>query len=111
MAGGSPASAGNRVILDLQQPSALGEIEVVEDTSARRVVVMASTGYMNRFEGKVPISELVYLWPGGPLAVGDMVLCPPTPWMSAPFEAIVVSLDASNHAYQGPVKSIIRKVS
>jgi hypothetical protein len=98
--------------LDTLEPSILGVLEIVEvDTSARRVVVMASTGYMNRFEGKVPVSELVYRWPGGPLAVGDMVLCPPTPWLSAPFEAMVVSLDASGHPYQGPVKSIMRKIS
>lgn len=84
--------------------------ELNELMKRRRVVVMASTDYISVETGPVPVSELVYGWPGGPLAVGDVVLCPPTPWMSAPFEAIVVSLDASGHPYKGPVKDLLGKV-
>lgn len=83
--------------------------DIAATETSRHVVVMAETEYISIATGRVPISELTYLWPGGPLEVGDMVLCPPTPWMSAPFKAIVVSLDASDHPYKGPVKTLLGK--
>lgn len=59
--------------------------------------------------GHDPNVSLVYSWPGGPLAVGDLVKCPPTPLGGSTFTGIVTSLDASGHPYKGPVKALLGK--
>jgi hypothetical protein len=78
-----------------------------------RVVVQAYLPHVTQYNKHFdPLRDLVYRWRGGePLAVGDLVLCPKTPLGPSDFVAIVVSLDASNHPYKGPVRSIIRKVT
>lgn len=95
-------------------PSA-DELQEMFDTQPAdsRVVVQAYLPHLkNYFDGQIdPLRDLVYSWPGGPLAVGDIVLCPQTPRGPGPFEALVVSLDGADHPYKGPVKSIIKKVS
>jgi len=76
-----------------------------------RVIVQAYLPHVTQYSATFdPMRDLVYSWPGGPLAVGDIVLCPKTPLGPGPFEAIVISLDGADHPYKGPLKSIIRKV-
>lgn len=76
-----------------------------------RVIVQAYLPHVLEYSaGFDPMRDLVYSWPGEPLAVGDIVLCPKTPLGPGPFEAIVISLDGADHPYKGPLKSILRKV-
>jgi hypothetical protein len=84
--------------------------ESPDEQPEARIVVQAYLPQVATF-GHDGNRDLVYQWPGGDsLKVGDIVLCPKTPRGRDDFEAMVVSLDASNHPYKGPVKSIIRKV-
>lgn len=93
-----------------QMPAeALRGVCVVEPKPAGRVVVQAYLKHVKRY-GHDPSLDLVYRWPGGALAVGDLVLCPKTPMGPGPFVAMVVSLNGDDHPYKGPVKTIIRKV-
>lgn len=101
---------------DLVLDSAVREIEVgmleqlFDLTPDSRVIVQAYLPHVKKY-GRDPNYELVYRWKGGPLKVGDLVLCPKTPMGPGPFKAIVVSLNGNEHSYTGPVKSIIKKVS
>jgi len=84
-------------------------LEVQPATS--RVIVQGHLPHVKQYNPNFEtMRDLVYSWPGGPLAVGDIVLCPKTPYGPGPFEAIVVSLDAADHPYRGPVRSIIKRV-
>ena len=79
------------------------------EAAKERILVMAHLPHLKDY-GHDPNRELVYRWAGGPIEVGDLVECPPTPLRPKPFTAIVTSLDASRHPYKGPVKTISKKV-
>jgi hypothetical protein len=96
--------------LDIDATLALMEQQLIEPDPDSRIIVQAYLPHMADY-GMDPMRDLVYVnGTGEQLAVGDLVLCPPTPKRSTTFEAIVVSLDGSQHPYKGPCKSIIRKV-
>lgn len=73
----------------------------------RRVIVVAYLEHIEKY-GHTPMRELVYGCDFA-VAVGDQVICPPTPMLHENFTAMVVSLDASEHPYKGPVKNLIGK--
>lgn len=86
----------------------LGAFEDV-DFSNERVLVQVHMPHIKKYLPKVdPLRDLVYRWPGklGPIAVGDLVICPPTPRHSGTFVGIITSLDASAHPYKGKVKNL-----
>ena len=87
-----------------------GVMEVVEPRKGQRVLVEAYLPHVQQY-GWNPGASLVYGWPGGPLAVGDLVLCPGTALNPAGWTAIVTSLDASGHPYKGPVRMLLGRVS
>lgn len=79
--------------------------QVKPEVAPQRIIVMVHMPHVRAW-GHDPNRELVYRWIGGPLAVGDIVVCPPTPFYPQDFEGIVTSLDASHHPYKGPVKTV-----
>ena len=95
----------------------VGDLDVVgfpspeeELEEGHRVLVQAHLPHVEQWN-RDPNVDLVYLWPGGPLQVGDLVICPPTPLHGATFVAIVTSLDASSHPYKGPAKYLIGRAN
>jgi hypothetical protein len=96
--------------LDIDASLALMDWQFTEPDPDSRIIVQAYLPHMAEY-GLHPMRDLVYVnGTGEQLIVGDIVLCPPTPKRRSTFEAIVVSLDGSQHPYKGPCKSIIRKV-
>lgn len=81
-----------------------------EPIPARRVLVEAYLPHVKKY-GHNPTLRMVYMWRGGKLALGDLVLCPPTPLRNSAFTGVIVSLDASNHPYKGPAKHIIKRIT
>ncbi len=81
------------------------EVDFTQD----RVLVQVYMPHIRQYiSGVDPMRDLVYRWPGkfGPLAIGDLVICPPSPRHKKTFVGIVTSLDASSHPYKGPCKSL-----
>lgn len=74
----------------------------------RRVIVVAHLPHLEKYKHD-PTRELVYGCDFA-VSVGDQVICPPTPLRPSTFTAMVISLDASEHPYKGPVKNLIGKV-
>ena len=97
-------------LTEIETAANAGVLEVVEPKKGQRVVVEAYLPHVQQY-GWNPSASLVYGWPGGPLAVGDLVLCPGTSLQPAGWKAIVVSLDASGHPYKGPVRMLLGKAT
>lgn len=85
------------------------DVDEEEELGPRRVLVEVYLPHVKKY-GRDPHMALVYRWRKGPLHVGDLVLCPPTPRHRFSFTGIVISLDASQHPYKGPVKDIIKRI-
>lgn len=106
-------SADTKSSIDVEFDEIVGRLEVLNEEDVkpkrRRVIVVAHLPHLKEY-GHEPTRELVY---GCTFAVaeGDRVLCPPTPLRPKPFEALVVSLDASGHPYKGPVKNLLRNLT
>lgn len=87
----------------------LREVFAEVDHSHDRVMVQVHMPHITRWVNADPLRDLVYSWPGahGPLAVGDLVICPPSPRHCGTFTGIVTSLSAEGHPYRGPVKALL----
>lgn len=83
-----------------------GVMEVVEPRKGQRVIVEVYIPHIAEY-GHNPSLGLVYGWPGGPLEVGDLVLCPGTALQPGGWTGIVTSLDASGHPYKGRVRMLL----
>lgn len=91
---------------DTLPPELISELEVIEERAMnpeQRVVVLSPPSSYRQ-------TTLVYGWRGELLAIGDRVLCPPTPWLSGPYQTTVVSIVGEDHPYKGPVKYIIKRL-
>ena len=95
---------------EIEAAANAGVMEVVEPKKGQRVIVQAYMEHVQQY-GWNPNADLVYGWPGGPLAVGDLVLCPGTNLKPDGWKAIVTNLDASGHPYKGPVRMLLGKAS
>lgn len=70
-----------------------------------KVRVMAHLPHVQRW-GHQPTHEMTYGWPGGPLAIGDLVACPPTPLGNGRcFVGVVTAF--GDGGYKGPVKMLL----
>lgn len=86
-----------------------GVMEVVKPKKGQRVIVEVYLPHVAEY-GHDPSRGLVYGWPGGPLCVGDLVLCPGTSFQPGGWTGIVTSLDASGHPYKGQVRMLLGRV-
>lgn len=86
------------------------EVFVEVEHKRDRVLVQVYMPHVQKWFPKADtVRDLVYRWPGkfGPLAVGDLVVCPATKRHPKNFTGIVTSLDADSHPYRGPVRNLL----
>lgn len=103
-----PGYATANALDEIENAANVGVMEVAEPKKAKRVIVQVYLSHVKQY-GRDPNQDLVYGWPGGPLAVGDLVACPGTGFKPSGWAGIVVSLDPSGHPYKGPVRMLLGK--
>jgi len=95
--------------LDTPDVEAIGLEQIEVEPKDDRVVVLVDMPHVAQW-GRETTMELVYRAPFE-VAVGDAVVCPPSPLSQGQeFTGVVVSLDARAHPYKGPVRDVLRKV-
>lgn len=95
-------------MLDTLEAPEAGEMVVVDESTRPkhdRITVLVHLPHLAEFD-RPTTTELVYGC-NIAVAVGDQVICPPTPRTNKPHTGVVTALDGGQ--YRGPVKYILGK--
>jgi hypothetical protein len=97
--------------LDTPDVETIGLEQIETSPNDERIIVLVDMPHLAEW-GYDTSRELVYRYRlPDPIAVGDAVVCPPSPLSRGEeFTGIVLSLDASAHPYKGPARDVLRKV-